>query len=354
MSKKIHYYTNFPTPYQVELATTLTDVDNLTIVFYEGIARDRPNYWNVKLPKNCITLGLSNKLRYFDFRIISFFLKERPDVILISSFFLFPSLILYLLSIIFQTKVYFLTETWRENNQLRTKNILERIVILIYSKVDGIIAVNPVAEAQMKFFFPQKQIILIPYPVSHNHINFKIKDKGIRLIFANRLTSFYNPLRALKIFYDFINLGYDGTLYLNSNGELLESCKKFINDNDLSKHCFFIDDIKDWKDLNKVYSRSNIYFFPAIFTNGNLSLLEMMFSGCGIIISENIFDAFLVTDGVNGFKCSSDKEFLNSLIKYNDNYDLLKAHMQLNYDIVEKNYNIMVLSNIYKKFFLNA
>jgi len=352
--RTIHYYTNYPTPYQLELAKALVDFQNLEIIFYEGIARDRPKYWNLEIPKNCKVLGLSNRHRYLDLRIFKFFFKTKPDVILISSFFLFPSVVLYLMSIIFRTKVYFLTETWRENNKLRSNGFLENLVSLFYQKIHGIIAVNPIAEEQMRLFFPNKKIFLIPYPVSHSHIKFKIKEKGIRLIFANRLVSYYNPIRALKIFSDFINMGYDGVLYLNSNGELLELCKRFVSDNNLTSKCFFLEDIQNWKDLDIVYSNSNIYFFPAIFTNGNLSLYEMMFSGCGIIISENIFDAFLVHDGVNGYKCKSDLDFINSLIKYHDSDEILQNHIKINYNLANSKFNIHILSSMYKNFFLNA
>lgn len=352
--KKIHYYTNFPTPYQIELANSLIDNKNLSIVFYEGIARDRPSYWNVKIPENCIILGLSNRFRYLDFSIVKFYLKEKPDVILVSSFFLFPSFILYLLSLIFKTKVYFLTETWRENNKLRNNGILEKLVAFFYSKISGILAVNPVAKDQMHSLFPKKNVELLPYPVSHSHIKFNKKNTGIRLIFANRLISFYNPLRALNIFSLFINSGYDGTLYMNSNGDLYESCKLYIQENGLLDKCFFIDDINNWQDLNNVYEKSNIYFFPAIFTNGNLSLLEMMFSGCGIILSENLFDSYLVDNYINGFKCNSDDEFLNALIFYHNNPRILEDHYNYNYSLVKEKFSIEIISEMYTNFFTNA
>lgn len=124
---------------------------------------------------------------------------------------------------------------------------------------------------------------------------------------------------------------------MNASGELRNECEEIIRKNHLENSIQFLDEIKKWEDLHKIYKQSDILLFPAIFSNGNFTILEAMASGMGIIISQKIMGVGnLIKNGTNGFVCSDEnREYFNAIESYILNPDLFSKHAKINREIVK-------------------
>ncbi|MDP2362472.1 MAG: glycosyltransferase [Ignavibacteria bacterium] len=125
---------------------------------------------------------------------------------------------------------------------------------------------------------------------------------GLTLIFANRLTYIYQPLLAIEIFFEVLKRYPSTMLILNADGELRNECEALIVKLGLQNRIQFLDNIKAWDDLPKIYEKSDVLILPAKFSNGNFTILEAMASGMGIVISDQVLGiGKMINDGINGF-----------------------------------------------------
>ena len=137
-------------------------------------------------------------------------------------------------------------------------------------------------------------------------------------------------------------------MYMNAQGELRSECEKKINNLGLNNSIHFIDDISSWDDLPKYYSKCQIMFLPAIFSNGNFTIMEAMASGMGLIISDNIMgiDHFFL-DNENGFVCNNTKfDYLTAFKKFINNNNLLIKHGLNNKNAI-KRFSIAETAKLY-------
>ena len=124
--------------------------------------------------------------------------------------------------------------------------------------------------------------------------------------------------------------GVEVYLELNSRGDLLEDVKFLIERLNLQKNVKLITDFLEWSDLGKIYARNNVYFFPCKFSNGNLSLREMMISGCAVVLSETSLDCECLNRDFSGYICSEDQDYIDALIALTDKRTL-ESEIQKNH-----------------------
>jgi glycosyltransferase involved in cell wall biosynthesis len=354
IQKKIIIISSEPAPYQLELAASLQEDDRFRFMFLSNVDKSRPKFWKVKkLPKNCIQMNLSPRLRWFDLKILKYLNEQLPTLIIVGSFVWSSTLIAYLWSLIKNVPIIILTETFRTESGLRKKNILSIALSIFYNKSYAVGGHNMTAVKQLLEIGGWKRVLYVPYPVYHSFIKYTTKgklNKNLTLLFANRLTDIYSPFRAISIFKQVLDRGFDVRMLMNSNGELYEQCLKLVGEYGIGKNVIFIKDIGVWEDLGRIYTSADVYFFPAKFSNGNLSLLEHMFAGCGIIQSRTLLDSEYLVSGAAGFLCDSDSEFVNSIIEYSLNRDMLAQHCSINNHFVNSSYSIDKIKSRYTKF----
>jgi len=349
--KKVVIISSEPTPYQLELARSLQDDDRFEFMFLSSVHKSRPKFWNQKKhPSNCIQMNLNRSLRWFDLKILRYLKEQMPSLVIIGSFVWSSTLIVYVWALIKNVPIIILTETFRTNERLRKKSILSIALYVLYKKTYAVGGHNMAAVKQLIEIGKWRRVFYIPYPVYHSFIEYTQKgnlNKNLTLLFANRLIEIYSPLRAIHILKKVLDRGFEVSMLMNSNGELFEQCRKLINEYGIMKNIIFINNIHAWEDLGSIYKSADIYFFPAKFSNGNLSLLEHMFAGCGVIQTRTLLDSEHFSFGAVGFLCDSDSEFVNSIIEYNLNRDMLSQHCLINNNYVVSSYSIDKLKRIY-------
>jgi glycosyltransferase involved in cell wall biosynthesis len=56
-----------------------------------------------------------------------------------------------------------------------------------------------------------------------------------------------------------------------------------INELHIKDHVCFLDQVNSWEEMHLIYKESDIMIFPALFSNGNYTILEAMASGMGLV-----------------------------------------------------------------------
>ena len=120
-------------------------------------------------------------------------------------------------------------------------------------------------------------------------------------------------------------------------GELGEQCRAKITELGIGDAVEFLTNRKSWSELHKVYARCDILNLPANFSNGNLTILEAMASGMGVVVSDRVLGiGKMVEDGKNGFNCEPTIEaFLNRIERYIQQPELIRVHAEINRPLVE-------------------
>jgi glycosyltransferase involved in cell wall biosynthesis len=99
-----------------------------------------------------------------------------------------------------------------------------------------------------------------------------------------------------------------------------------------------------------VYRESDILVFPALFSNGNFTILECMASGMGIVVSDRIQGQIeTITHGVNGYVCPPEKgAFIAAIQQYLDDPSKLQSHARINRDLVRP-YSVAGTAELYHR-----
>ena len=122
---------------------------------------------------------------------------------------------------------------------------------------------------------------------------------------------------------------------------LMEKCvknvKHLIRKLGLQNKVNFLDNIKAWDDLPKIYEQCDILVLPAKFSNGNFTILEAMASGMGIVISDQVLGiGKMINDGVNGFVAAPTvSDFADKICNFYKDEKLFEKFGEYNKEIVK-------------------
>jgi len=306
-------------------------------LFYDYVG-PRPNWWKVKLPKECSILSkvFFKKIgKYFTFSIFKHLNELRPDIVMLGGFSIPGNYLAFLWAKANGAKTIVYTERSRDKNgNLRKKNIVWSVLKFLYRKVDLVIVSAEDSIQQFKDF-GFDNIGYCPYATDlTNYFTHPIrKEKDFyTYLFPNRLTPIYNPVKAIEIFYEVYKLNPKSILHMNAQGELYDECVEKIKSLSLQKNVKFLSEITKWDDLHNVYKNSDILIFPATFSNGNFTIIEAMASGMGIVISDKILGiGKLIKNDYNGFNCEPETaNFIDSILKYTSDPQLFEIHAEIN------------------------
>jgi glycosyltransferase involved in cell wall biosynthesis len=140
-------------------------------------------------------------------------------------------------------------------------------------------------------------------------------------------------------------------MLMNASGELLSQCQAKISALNLADEIQFLDQIESWNDLHKAYLASDILLLPANFSAGNLTIIESMASGMGIVVSNKILGPGIdyIEHGKNGFICNPDvDDFVSAIDAYHQSPDLLRTHGEINKTLA-KRYSIAETAVLWNK-----
>ncbi len=340
MKKKLVFISNMAAPYQIKFCYGLQPYFNAEFWFHVQLESNRQSWWKIELGEKCKILSrvCFKKLRYYlSLDILRELQSFDPDIVMLGGF-TFPSnIISYFWAKYHKKKTIVFSEVNRtRSNVIRKKGIFSHIISIIYRNVDAIFTSSEEATIQFTHEFGFSNCVHtaqyaadIDMYLSHQYREAK---KRYTFIFANRLTSIYNPILAIEIFAE-IGKRYPGSRFrINASGELLQECKDKVRILGLSDDVEFLENIKNWDDLPEVYRTSDILILPALSSAGNFTILEAMASGMGIVVSDKIYGSGTYIDhGVNGFRCRPNREeFIESIEQYIHSPELLKKHALIN------------------------
>jgi len=341
---KLVYLSSIAAPHQLRLAEQLREHFDAQFWFYEHTGQGRPAWWKLPLPENCRVLdGVRGKStsRYYCKNLVQQLAEWDPDVVMLGGFLIPSNYLAYRWAKQNGKKVVVFTETFRTQGQLRGKSLASRLIAIAYSKIDALFTCHANAAHQMREVLPRlkERTHTARYAADiddyFNHPTRNVKE-GYTYLFPNRLTEDYNPLLAIDIFHDIQRRYPASQLRMNPQGELHAACQRRIEELGLERSAKFLSDIKSWDEMPQVYRDADILLFPAKFSNGNLTILECMASGMGIIVSDQIQgQTDLISQGKGGFVCRAERsEFLVAIQQYIDNPSLLVSHAKINRELV--------------------
>jgi glycosyltransferase involved in cell wall biosynthesis len=316
--------------------------------FYEYPDRTRGAWWRVDLDPYCrvldrvlffesgyfaqryIALGLVNELARFD-----------PEIVMLGGFSIPSNYLAYRWAKQRGKKTVVFSERSRDvHGVLRKRGIAWRLLRWLYRDVDLVLvnANDAVEQFRDEFRFGEK-VVAGRYAADLDaYFDHPPRDArpAYTYLFANRMTEIYNPIGAIEIFAA-LRERYPGSkLVMNATGELGGRCRDRAAELGVGCSVEFLTDLKSWSDLHKVYARCDILILPANFSNGNLTILEAMASGLGLIVSNRVLGiGKMVEDARNGFNCEPTVEaFVERIERYIRHPELLRAHAEINRALV--------------------
>lgn len=339
-SNRIVFLTSIASPHQIRYNEALQKYFDATFLFYDQIG-SRPKWWTIKLPEKCYVLNhvmFKNKARYLTFSHLKHLNSIKPDILMLGGFSIPANFLAFMWAKFNKVKTIVFTERSRNKKGiLRKKNLVWSIIHFLYRNVD-LVVVSAEDTIQQFKDFGFKNVVYCPYATdlsSYFHHPIRNQKDCYTYLFPNRLTSIYNPIKAIDIFFEIHKLYPTSILKLNAQGELYEECVNRIEELSIKENVVFLNQINSWEEMHLVYKESDILLFPALFSNGNYTIIEAMASGMGIVISNKILGlGTIIKDNYNGFNCDPETDaFIESIKKYINNPTLFDEHSIINREI---------------------
>lgn len=348
--KKLVFLSSVAVPQQIGLCNALQDYFDARSWFYEYPDRTRGAWWRVDLGSHCQVLEhvlffksgpFAN--RYVAWGLLSELERFDPDIVMLGGFSIPSNYLAYRWARRKGRRTVVFSERSRNvvTGVLRKRGLVWRLLHWLYRDVDVVMvsAEDAVQQFRDDFCFGDK-VVASRYAADLGDYfghPLRMANRTYTYLFANRLTEIYNPIGAIEIFAA-VRSKYPGSrLVMNSAGELGKQCRDRIAKLGIGEAVEFLNSVKSWSELHKVYARCDILILPANFSNGNFTILEAMASGMGIVVSNRVLGiGKMVEDGKNGFSCEPTTEaFVDRIERYIQRPELFRMHAEINRPAVE-------------------
>ncbi|MFK3988115.1 glycosyltransferase family 4 protein [Exiguobacterium mexicanum] len=366
MKQKLVFIGNIASPYQVKLCYALEEYFDAEFWFYEHLDQNRPDWWKIPLGEKCQILKHTKwfpKLGYLSLGLIPELIRFKPDVILLGGFMAGHAGIVRVAKL-FGIKTVVMSEPIRplqndddpsdrltnpQDNPHKTK-----LLHWMFKDADLYFGMGTVAVEQFKdhLGFDPEKVVHATYAQdidAYFDHGLRRKQPGdtFKLLFANRLVERYQPLLVLEAYRN-LSKRYSLELYLNNSGQQLEACKAYIAEHDL-KNVHFLDEIRAWDEMPKVYEQADILVLPATYSNGNGTIIEARASGMGVVISDQINNvSHHSVDGKNCYMCDITVESIERGIEqYLEHPERLIEHGMLSRELVKFHRNDVTAKGYY-------
>jgi glycosyltransferase involved in cell wall biosynthesis len=347
--QKLLFLSSTNSPHQVKFCNALQDFFSAEFWFYESVTRVRGSWWQVELGAHCRVLNdvvfyTSGPFaeRYWAPYLTRQLDQFNPDIVMIGGFSIPSNLVAYRWARRQGKKTIAFTERSRNGSGvLRKGSLIWRVLRWLYRDVDMVMvsADDAVAQFRNELGFGEKVVAGRYAADLDDYFSHPLREAkpAYTYLFANRMTEIYNPIGAIEIFAQVLAKHPGSRLVVNTAGELADACRARIAELGIGGAVEFLSNLKAWSDLDHVYARCDILLLPAIFSNGNFTILEAMASGMGLVVSDRVLGiGKMVADAENGFRCEPTTEaFLDRIERYIRQPNLLKAHAEINRPLVE-------------------
>lgn len=293
--KKLVFLSTVASPHQVKYVPYLRKYYDAEFYFYTNKTSNK--FWeNIKMGDHAHLLPCIFRWhgRFLSLHVWSMLRRERPDILMLGSFSVPSNYLAYRWARRHGCKIVVQTERSRvmESGKPRPYDWKWKLLRWLYKDVDRVMVTSKEAIPQFRdvFKFGDK-VVWGKYPSDigkYFDIPYRTKKDAYTLIYPNRMTDIYDPLKAIDIFAEVLKRYPKTRLKMNAAGELRPQVEKRIDDYGIRASIEFLDYLTDWEQLKEVYASCDIAYLPAKFSNGNYSISECRAAGLACVISTKV------------------------------------------------------------------
>jgi glycosyltransferase involved in cell wall biosynthesis len=338
--KKLVYISNMAAPYQVKFCYALQEHFDAEFWFYEYVEASRPAWWKIPLGDKCKILPkilIRWRKKYFTFSLLRELKRFNPDIVMLGGMTIPGNYLAYRWAKRHKKKIVLFSE-FRHDTQGNPRDswASRKLLHWLYRKIDLLIGAGK--NSQHYFVdvcgFPADKVLADRYPADIEPLlahPTRTAKEAYSLLFAHRLVPMFNPLLAIDIFAEIHRRHPESTLRLNAAGPMREQCKDHIEALGLSECASFLDGIESWDGLQEIYRTTDISISPCgKGNNGFGAVLQLLASGAGVVISDQIVNtSAVIAKTGGGFVVPLEKQaFVDAVEQYIQNPDLFTIHRQ--------------------------
>ncbi len=359
------------TPYRTELFNKIykeamdKGID-FTFIYYRKMAGDRTWIFNPDIMThkykvlNSFELFIKKYPLYFSFKLMKSILKNPKTELILgiswNDFNIFIIVLLKRLGII-KNKIHF----WSEANYMDKKGSIDdskkyKLRKFVFDTADGkIIIPGEIAKITLKKYWGvDKPLVYLPNTVDINYNKISKKSLSENLINILLVARLDESIKGILNFLESIDINdlKKTKIYIAGDGKDHKLYDKYILDNGLSEYVMLLGNL-DRDELLTYYKGCDLFLLPSFSDSNPLSIIEALFAGKAILISDRCGNKFeVLKSGVNGYCFNPfDKKDINQ--KFKDivsRKDDLEIMGDESYKIAQKEFD---LGNNVKRFLEN-
>lgn len=372
MKPVLSFYTNVPTPYQLDLFEELKKYYSLQIVYFSNSVSDR--YWNldsqskdykITFLKNTGLFRFLNKRFlsfHFSFSIINVLRKDKADVVIINGAYWSPNgVVALIVSKLKGKKVFFWGEPLQPTPN-KIKFALKRIGLLpVRLATNGLLAIGVRAVNSFKHYGYKRPIHNIPYSIDIKKFeNGQLNPEKLRTIYndcrsANEIVFLSSGTLSHRKGIDLVinafkklSQEFNVRLLIIGEGPLRSELEALAAGNQKINFLGFIEK----EDVPYYFNISDIFVFASRYDGWALVINEAIASHLPVISSDNVGAAAdLLVNGENALICKNEAtdEYYQAMRKLvaDEAFRLkLKAKSMDNMDRISSAYNAKQIYSI--------
>ena len=357
MKPTLSFYTNIPSPYNLDLFEALSNHFELQVIYYSKIESGRqwhidtkhPNYQTTVLENNWVGRFIQKFKSEFHFSsgIFKRALNDASESVILGGNYFSPNTYIILLaSNIKKKKIFWFGEKLLPTSSFIKTTIKKILLAPLFKICHGILCVGQAAIKSYQSFGYKGNCYNIPYSIKSSNFDVKALDKTKLENLKQRL----NPENKLVILTSgslIQRKGIDISIqsYLNLPVAIKSKTMLWIaGDGPLRAELEALDDksgdicflgFLDSKDLPYYFNLSSVFLFCSRYDGWAVVINEALSAGLPVVVSDQVTAAELITNDKNGFVCESDNvvAFTSALEKILRGSDLRLEMSNNNYQL---------------------
>jgi glycosyltransferase involved in cell wall biosynthesis len=377
MKPTLSFYTNIPSPYNLDLFWALSTHFELQVIYYSKIESGRqwhidtehPQYQTTVLENNFVGRFIQRFKSEFHFSsgILRHCLKDTSNFVILGGNYFSPNTyIVLLISVFKKKKIYWFGEKLLPSFSFIQKTIKKILLKPLFYSCKGIFCVGKAAILSYQSFGYKGDCYNIPYSINTSNYNINTLNKTQLEIIKNQ----FNPSNKFVILTSgslIQRKGIDIAIksYLNLPIELKnKSVLWIIGDGPLRLELEALDDktgeicflgFINSKELPYYFNLATIFLFSSRYDGWAVVINEALSAGLPVVVSDQVTAAELITNEKNGFICESDNvaAFTAALEKILRGADLRLEISNNNYQLSQQ-WNSVAMALKVSKILLNV
>ncbi len=355
MKHRLTFYTNIPSPYNLDLFEALSNHFNLTVVYYSKLENGRQWEIDTNHPKYCSKVLENNFIGRFiqkfksEFHFSSGILKlaindDSATIILGGNYFSPNTYIVLLVSKIKGKKIFWFGEKLLPTTSLIKSKIKSILLLPLFNSCFGILCVGQAAIKSYQNFGYKGLCHNIPYSINSSKFNinalnqikldeYKAKlnpDNKLIILTSGSLIHRKGIDIAIKVYLDLpLEIKCKTLLWIIGNGPLKSELETMVEKNEEITFFGFI----DTKELPYFFNLSSIFLFCSRYDGWAVVINEALSAGLPVVVSDQVVAAEIIENEINGFVCESENVtlFTNAVQKILHDYPMRTRMKKNNY-----------------------